>query len=410
MWVTLNEAVAAVRCGHTSVDPDDAFAEAIRSRPLFPLLLHAEGGGAVVQFNGTPDDRTIRPGMRVTSVNGHAMSDLLLRFVAMVSGDGDNTTGALAHLPKLFPIFYFAAVEPTDRFVVEASDESGKGVTATLAGMTRIDPATNHNPVNAPVQAAVAKLNWTTGNLGLRFLKDPDVAEVRIRYFVGDDFPTWIRQTFQTLRDKGTRCLILDLRGNGGGNDDYGALLVSCLTDRPFRYFDRIDMKTISPSPPFKANTDWDAAHERRLRDGATPKPGGGFALTPKLHAGLSEQQPAKAPFLGTVFVLTDGGTFSTAADFCAVVQHLKRATFIGEETGGGYAGNNSGMIARLTLPNSGFRARIPMYQYWNAVPTAGEAGRHGTLPDHAIETTVSDLVRGKDAPLDLAVQLSSGG
>jgi hypothetical protein len=245
LWVTLNQAVAAIRCGHTSVDPDDALADAIRAQPLFPLLLHAEGGSAVVQFNGTADNQSIRPGMRILSVNGHAMADLLPRFVALMSVDGDNRTGALAHLPKLFPIFYFAAVERTDRFVVEAADESGKTVTATLAGVKGIDPSKNTNPVNTPVLAAVAKRDWGSGNLSLRFLKDPDVAEIRMRYFVGDDFPKWMEQTFQTVRDKGTKALILDLRGNGGGNDEYGALLVSCLTDKPFRYFDHIDIKNI---------------------------------------------------------------------------------------------------------------------------------------------------------------------
>ena len=110
--------------------------------------------------------------------------------------------------------------------------------------------------------------------------------------------------------------------------------------------------------------------------------------------------------FMGNVFVLIDGGTFSTAADFCAVIHHLKRATFIGEETGGGYYGNNSGMQAVVTLPNSGFQVRVPMYEYWNAVP-GYDGTRRGTRPDYPVETTTSGLLAGEDEQLNRALKLA---
>jgi hypothetical protein len=154
--------------------------------------------------------------------------------------------------------------------------------------------------------------------------------------------------------------LIVDLRGNGGGADSYGAMLVSYLSDKPFRYFDHINVKTLNPS--FKEHSDWPADRESQVRDGMAPNPAGGYIVTAKGHPGVGQQAPGKHPFLGKVFVLTDGLTFSTAADFCAVAHHLKRATFIGEETGGGYYGNNSGMQIILTLPNSKARVTMPMF------------------------------------------------
>lgn len=112
---------------------------------------------------------------------------------------------------------------------------------------------------------------------------------------------------------------------------------------------------------------------------------------------------------MGKVFVLIDGGTFSTAADFCAVVHHLGRATFMGEETGGGYCGNNSGLMATLTLPNSKLKVRLPMFEYWNAV--AGYDGtRRGTRPDQVVEVRTADLLRGVDEPLEQARKLATGG
>src|SRR5262245_30619242 len=121
----------------------------------------------------------------------------------------------------------------------------------------------------------------------------------------------------------------------------------------------------------------------------------------------MPEQQPEIYAFLGRTIVLINGLIFSTAADFCAVAHHLKRATFIGEETGGGYYGNNSGMQTILTLPNSKARIRVPMYEYWNAVP-GYDGKRRGTRPDYMVETKAANLLRGVDEQLELAMKLAS--
>ncbi len=405
--MVLSETVALIHCGHTEVVPDEGMAKVLADIPMLPLRVHAEKAGLMIQFNDTPDDQSIRPGMQLLAINGHKVEDVPKRIWPLESADGDIETGKRMHLPNNFPIYYWALVEHADKFTVEARDETGRIVKPTLAGVRRADRQKNQNPVNAPARAAIAKWNWSSENLALRFLKDPDIAEIRMRYFVGDDYPQRIEQIFQTLKAKGTKSLIIDLRGNGGGEDMYGAMLVSYLTNKPFRYFDHINIKTINPS--FKDQMQWNPTLEERLRDGTTPNPAGGYLVTAALHPGVAEQAPRKYPFMGKVFVLIDGGTFSTAADFCAVTHHLKRATFIGEETGGGYYGNNSGLSARLTLPNSKLAVRLQMYEYWNAVP--GYPGkRRGTIPDRAVEMKVADLLRGVDAPLDLAQKLAAGG
>jgi len=110
-------------------------------------------------------------------------------------------------------------------------------------------------------------------------------------------------------------------------------------------------------------------------------------------------------PFLGKLIVLMDGNTFSTAADVTAVLRQMKRATFVGEESGGGFEGNTSGRNASLTLPNSKLSLRVQMSGYWNAV-SGGERGR-GTQPDFPVEKKVSDLLRGVDAPMEKALALA---
>jgi C-terminal processing protease CtpA/Prc len=403
--VVLAETLARIKCGHTGVSPDSETQAAAANAPMFPLRVLIEGRRLMVLFNDTPDDGTIRPGMEIVEINGRKSSDIIKRILPAVPADGDIETGKRANLQRNFGRHYWLLIEPAGEFTIKARGAAGKTVTTKLSGVKEADRAKNQNPVNAEAQANINKLDWSRENLSLRFLKDPEVAQIRIRGFGGRDYPQWMEDTFRTLQEKGTKVLIIDLRGNGGGADMYGAMLVSYLTDKPFRYFDHINVKTITPS--FKEHTDWRSERESQLRSDMAPNPAGGYLVTPKLHPGVAEQQPGKYPFLGKVFVLIDGGSFSTTADFCAVTHHLRRATFIGEETGGGYYGNNSGMQTILTLPNSKARVRVPMYEYWNAVP-GYDGKRRGTIPDHTVETKAANLLRGVDEQLELALKLAA--
>ena len=78
-----------------------------------------------------------------------------------------------------------------------------------------------------------------------------------------------------------------------------------------------------------------------------------------------------------------------------------------GEETGGGYYGNNSGEMPLLTLPSSKAQVRLALYEYWNAVP-GYDGTRRGTRPDVHVETTAEKLLRGVDEPLDAALRLAA--
>jgi C-terminal processing protease CtpA/Prc len=240
----------------------------------------------------------------------------------------------------------------------------------------------------------------------LSFIKDPLIAEIRLHYFLGNDYRHWMRDTFKTLHDKGTKALIIDLRGNGGGEDDYGALLVSELTDKPFRYFDYINIKTFQPSFNEHLDGRFDAAAIERFRKETIENPDG-YRLTSAMVSGLDKQEPSEQPFLGKVIILAEGGSFSCTGDVCAILHHLHRATFVGEEVAGGYWGNNSGRMPTMTLPNSNQKFRFPFFAYFNAVEGDDTFRRRGTIPDVKVELKTADLLRGVDAQHDMAVKLA---
>ncbi len=394
--LVLTTVLAAMKCGHTRLGDDAAAKDAVENSPLFPFQIFQDGHRFYVVENRS-GDRTVKPGEEILAINGRSMESLAKEIESHFGADGDIETGKRQRLARTFPASYRMVIGPAETYEVKLKDRTVK-----VGGVKRADFAkgAENNPVNADVRAKRQTLEWWKENISLRILSDPEVAQLRIGGFGGAGFPADLEKAFATMRERGTKTLVLDLRGNGGGDDNYGALLVSYLGGEPFRYFDRIQMVTIDPP---REHTDFPDRQRERLREGTKPNPAGGFLVQPVVHQGLNEQQPGKSYFKGKTIVLIDGGCFSTCADVAAVTHHLKRATFLGEETGGAYYGNNSGAGITLTLPNSKIPVSIPMWEYWNAVPGYAQT-RRGTLPDQEVAVHVADVVEGRDVVLEAAM------
>jgi C-terminal processing protease CtpA/Prc len=117
-------------------------------------------------------------------------------------------------------------------------------------------------------------------------------------------------------------------------------------------------------------------------------------------------QQPGKPHFGGKVFILINGGSFSTTCEFTSTVHFHKRATFIGEEAGGGYYGNTSGYGTTVTLPNSKLVLNLPFQTYYLSV-NGYKAADRSVMPDYPIHYTIRELLAGEDKEMAVALKLS---
>jgi hypothetical protein len=395
----LSEAIAELRDGHARLELDSVTSARLSRAYVFPIRVALEGDRIVVRWNDAPGDTLLRPGMEIRRINRRPAAEIVSRLLPKVPGDGFVETGRRARLARELPALYWLHVDRSDRFTIEASDEAGRSVTVTLAGVRERERLANRNAVNERFAANLARLDGAPGNVTVELLAD-EVAHLRIRYFDGEGFPAALDSAFRLIRDRRIERLMLDLRGNGGGVDEYGALLVGQFTERPFRYFDRIRVTSIAPG-----FATWIDRTFAAMRTGTVPSPDGGYLVTPALHSGVGEQQPSASPYRGRLVVLVDGGTFSTAADVAAHLRSSGRALFVGEETGGTYEGNTSGLNALIVLPRSGLRTKVMMYGYWNAVAQPPVPGR-GTLPDHMVTRRVVDVLGGVDPQRARALQL----
>lgn len=239
------------------------------------------------------------------------------------------------------------------------------------------------------------------------FLDEGKIARLKIANFndggAVEDGASQLQTVFKAIQAKGSQTLLLDLRDNGGGEDKLGKLLFSYLIDQPFSYYDQLTITrdkysfaqyAEQPLPRFKASS-------------IEARPDGQFNYLRHPNVGL--QQPSLPTFKGRVFILINGGSFSTTAEFLTQAHSHRRATFIGEESGGGYIGNTSGNHVILTLPNSKVRVVVPLLTYTLSTQHAQHphAQDRGVIPDYPVQRSIDDYLNGRDPEWELALQLA---
>ena len=190
------------------------------------------------------------------------------------------------------------------------------------------------------------------------------------------------------------------MRDNGGGEDKLGRILFSYLVDKPFRYYRDLIVNKLSfnffqyvPNrEPLPAD----------VTDMVKPGPNGKYHVVGHPNWGI--QQPASPHFGGKVIVLMNGGSFSTTCEFLSMLHNRGGATFVGEETAGGYYGNTSGADAAVVLPNSRLILPVQLVGYYMAIDGT-EQGSHGIRPDYPVAYSIADILAGRDRAMELALR-----
>jgi C-terminal processing protease CtpA/Prc len=105
---------------------------------------------------------------------------------------------------------------------------------------------------------------------------------------------------------------------------------------------------------------------------------------------------------MGPLVVLVGPHTFSSAEDFLIPLVHAKRATLLGETTGG-----STGQPLTIPLPGGGFCRICTLQSFF---PDGREFVGRGIEPDVVVHPTQKDIYDGRDPVLEEAVRRISSG
>lgn len=399
----LTPLIAAIRCGHTNIQLPDFFVKEQDSPRVksFPALVKIINGKVYI-WRDLGDKNSGLAGREILSINKVAAAQIISTMLAATGGDGNIQTSRIERIEgwnfikKLMPL---AGLQPP--FELTVSDpNNGRREQIRLDG------------VDIPTLGR----NWETWfprdrrpprSGDLEFIDDGSVAVMTVREFGGfvDDkqsrgLEEFYRDAFRRMADKNTKTLILDLRDNNGGDDKLGVLLLRHLIGEPFTHYEDITAR----GTYFALGEGFTGTTRIRLPYGAEKRGDGLYHLID--YPNLGVLQPAGPTFSGKIYVLMNGGSFSTTAEVITQLHNHRRAVFIGEEDGGMYDGNNSGTIAVVTLPNTQLVLTVPLMSSRLSV-NGGEDNSRGVRPDHPVEYSIDDYVANTDKEMAVALELA---
>jgi peptidase S41-like protein len=392
--------IATIKCGHTTIDLPADIREELERQQRLPFDIKVLDSKAYV-FRDYMNGGALA-GKEIESINGLPVARILSTMHAAVSKDGDIQSSRQREISNTFGenlITLLGLKAPYELVLKDPRNNNPE--TVQIAGLRHAE------------LVKLSKMLYPKDQPGkdfadLKFLDDGQIANMTYSEFGTnvDEGAAFMKRAFETIHSKGSRALILDVRENSGGEGELGELLFSYFVSTPFHYYDDIIVNKWQGSFPFTAKYT-DPHRDLQIPEGVAELRSDGrshMTLTGEPLLGL--QQPRKPTFTGRLYVLINGGSFSTTAEFLSVLDSHHRATFIGEESGGGYYGNTSGSAARIVLPNTKLVVYIPAMDGYLAVSGDHEAAR-GVIPDFPVKHTITDLVAGVDRDFELAVGLA---
>ena len=379
----VHEAVAFGNVGHarTEVAMADVFAHVGEGGEIIPLsvVYHDE---TMITDNWTGNGTALPPGSAVTSLGGMSVAEFEAQARKIISADTERLLRAQIELG--LPAYLYLVFGPRDALRVDYIAPGGTAATHDVAAMPlgEMYALQDSRAVPRPDRDPSVRVYRDLGD-GLFYLQpgpfsatSDERGEDGEAYEIGP-FRQFVTEAFAALAGSGARDLILDLRGNGGGDASFSDLIIARLSDKPYRYSSRYEIRA---GPNTKAawvgrDQDPDTLSGRIAAALHTAEDGERIAIAVPATPPIAEDA-----FDGRVWVLVDRHSYSNAAVVAALMQDLGIATVMGEETAD--IPTTYGAVESFTLPHSG--ASIVYPKAYMVRPSGSQEVR-GVVPDFPI-------------------------
>lgn len=212
--------------------------------------------------------------------------------------------------------------------------------------------------------------------------------------------PFWwkrkLKSVFKELEKSEVTELVLDLRDNGGGQENLQNILLESFGISTFDKYDLELMKKID----FKKVSGIQNEQKEKLKSIGLES----FVFREDCgedFKGRKSTHPKslKQLYSGELFILIDGTTFSCASDAAAILkENYPHTQLIGTETRGSGKVNYAGYFVHVELPKTGLIIRVPRVKYVLNNRLCSE--NSGIIPDIHVSMNKSDVQKNIDSQL----------
>jgi hypothetical protein len=360
---------------HSGIQASPVMYHHIVNHPsILPIDIVWLNQGAYVSVSDSLNQ--IKRGSQVLSINGVDISHIVRSSIERMPNDGYSIANSIFNVSTNFWMIYHRIYDFNETYKIEYINELGAKDTIELKGSNWRTLWELRKGMDRPMFKDDVPL------ITLEFIDTMKTAILRVRSFDNNlfkdskqgKFDPQIKAAIKQIQDSQASNLILDIRGNGGGDPLNGKLILKYLLDKKFTITQELRVVKKEESEDF---------YERTKK-------------TWLPFFGLGKFKPYKNQFKGEVYVLIDGGTSSAAGEFSGVLKREKNVEFIGSEAGG-----NPIILTGRYLKSKDFLPNTKLHYFVGTICSINgdlkENEGFGVIPDHIIHWKPIDLLNIND-------------
>ncbi len=409
-YLILSRFTAKLKCGHTFCSyynqnkniQDSIFN--LRDKVPFTFYLFEKQ----MLIDKNLSDSKMNEGSEVISINNIPVSSIIDSLLPYIKGDGSNDGKRLSDLElsglgkfEAFDI-YFPLLFPPNNSSYELEI---KDIGNNVSQMVKVKCVSRAERFDM-MEQKYGKQPATYDDLWNFKIINENTAYLQLGTFVTNkltiDWKKFLAKAFDEVKSKNISNLIIDIRGNEGGDDEVNLVLANYLASKPIAFPEFKQLLTYEKvsdelRPYLKT---WDKGFYDRT--GKVIDLNNGFYTWKKERQSKVISKKKKA-YAGNIYLLVNAANSSATFFLATGLQQNKIATIIGTETGGNRKGTNGGNLFFLRLPNSKIEIDVPLIGYYPLVEQPDE----GLTPDIVVLATLEDIKNKKDVVLEKALEIN---
>ncbi len=352
-YILIAPLISKINDAHTYIQfPDEEFSQYINKNGLlFPIKIEILDDKLLIKENY----KGLKKGANILSINGINSSELISNMVKYETGESINYRRKLVEFR--FPHYLWLLYDFKNTFLIKTKDKN-----IEINGK-------KYNEINNQTANQNASKSYFYKSL------DNKTSLIKISSFSNhiDTFSIFLDTTFKKIKEEKTKNLIIDIRGNNGGNDALVIAFINYFHNKPYCIYSKSKWKKSKQYQKFIKGIKLDVD----LSDYYKTTNGQFLTSVEKNNISSVEENY----FNGNIYLLIDVHTFSAGVNLAMVIKDYNIGIIIGEETGN--HATSFGNVYPFDLPNSKLSIRCSTSMY---VRPSGDENPGGVKPDYYVQ------------------------